>query len=67
MHLLKRESSKITRLKGRAGLGYRSFDSAERPLQGVEAVHMIRTGQELYKADKQEHARFVASLLQTVT
>src|ERR1043165_8810941 len=29
----------------RACLGYRSFDTAERTLQGVEAMNMIRTGQ----------------------
>jgi len=29
----------------RAALGYRSFDTAERTLQGVEAMNMIRKGQ----------------------
>jgi transposase, IS6 family len=38
----------------RACLGYRSFDTAERMLQGVEAVNMMRKGQ----------AKFVKSLFQ---
>jgi transposase-like protein len=48
----------------RACLGYRSFDTAERTLQGVEAVNMIRKGQvkRLDRSDAMGQARFVESL-----
>jgi transposase-like protein len=50
----------------RAWLGYRSFDTAELTLQGVEAVNMIRKGQvkRLDKYDAVGHAEFVESLFQ---
>jgi transposase, IS6 family len=50
----------------RACLGYRSFDTAERTLQGVEAVNMIRKGQvkRLVGNDAIGQAKFVASLFQ---
>jgi len=48
----------------RACLGYRSFDPAERTLQGVEAVNMIRKGQvkRLDGNDAMGQAKFVESL-----
>jgi IS6 family transposase len=48
----------------RACLGYRSFDTAERTLQGVEAVNMIRKGQvkRLDIGDAIGQAKFVQSL-----
>jgi transposase-like protein len=48
----------------RACMGYRSFDTAERTLQGVEAVNMIRKGQvkRLDKSDAMGEAKFVESL-----
>lgn len=48
----------------RACLGYRSFDTAERTLQGVEAVNMIRKGQvkRLDRSDSIGQAMFVESL-----
>jgi IS6 family transposase len=48
----------------RACLGYRSFDTAERTLQGVEAVNMMRKGQvkRLDRNDAMEQAKFVESL-----
>ena len=50
----------------RACLGYRSFDTAERTLQGVEAMNMIRKGQvkRLSEKDATGQAKFVASLSQ---
>jgi len=50
----------------RACPGYRSFDTAERTIQGVEAINMIRKGQlkRISKDDAQGQAKFVASLFQ---
>ena len=50
----------------RACLGYRSFDTAERTQQGVEAVNMIRKGQvkRLDRYDAIGHAKFVEGLFQ---
>ena len=48
----------------RACLGYRSFDTAERTLQGIEAVNMMRKGQvkRLDKNDTTGQAKFIDSL-----
>lgn len=48
----------------RACLGYCSFDTAERTLQGVEVMNMIRKGQvkRLDRSDAKGHAKFVESL-----
>ena len=48
----------------RACLGYRSFDTAERTIQGVEAVNMMRKGQvkRLGGNDAVGQAEFIASL-----
>lgn len=50
----------------RACLGYRSFDTAERTLQGVEAMNMMRKGQvkRLDRSDAMGQAKFVESLFQ---
>jgi transposase-like protein len=50
----------------RACLGYRSFDTAERTIQGVEAIYMMRKGQvkRLERRDAAGQAKFVASLFQ---
>jgi transposase, IS6 family len=50
----------------RACLGYRSFDTAERTIQGVEAMNMMRKGQvkRLDRSDAIGQAKFVASLFQ---
>jgi transposase, IS6 family len=50
----------------RACLGYRFFDTAERTLQGVEAVNMMRKGQvkRLDRSDAMGQAKFVAGLFQ---
>jgi IS6 family transposase len=48
----------------RACLGYRTFDTAGRTIQGVEAVNMLRKGQvkRLDGSDAMGQAEFVASL-----
>jgi transposase, IS6 family len=48
----------------RACLGYRSFDTAERTQQGVEAMNMIRKGQlkRIGRDDVMVQAKFVESL-----
>lgn len=50
----------------RACLGYRSFDTAERTIQGVEALNMMRKGQvkRLDRSGAMGQAKFVASLFQ---
>jgi transposase, IS6 family len=50
----------------RTCLGYRSFDTAERTLQGIEAVNMMRKGQvkRLNRSDAVGQAKFVSSLFQ---
>ena len=50
----------------RACHGYRSFDTAERTLQGVEAMNMMRKGQvkRLDRRDAAGQAKFVTSLFQ---
>src|SRR3954449_6920012 len=57
-------SSRITaRFKRRvnASLGFRSFDGAQRTIQGYEAMHMIRKGQVrwLAKDDIAAQVRFI--------
>ena len=48
----------------RACLGYRSFDTAERTLQAVQAVNMLRKGQvkRLDRSNAVGQAKFVESL-----
>jgi IS6 family transposase len=48
----------------RACLSYRSFDTAERTLQGVEAVNRMRKGQvkRVDKSDAMGQSKFVESL-----
>jgi len=50
----------------RACLGYHSFGTAERTLQGVEAMNMIRKGQvkRSDRSDAMGQAKFVESLFQ---
>jgi transposase-like protein len=50
----------------RACLGYRAFDTAERTLQGVEVVNMMRKGQvkRLDGSDALGQAQFVLNLFQ---
>jgi transposase-like protein len=39
------QDHRFVKKRVRACLGYRSFDTAERTLQGVEAMNMMRKGQ----------------------
>ena len=47
-------------------MGYRSFDTAQRTLSGIEVVNMLRKGQvkRVAKGDGLAQARFVANLFQ---
>jgi IS6 family transposase len=47
-----------------ASLGFRSFDGAQRTIQGYEAMNMIRKGQVrwLAKGDITEQVRFIKSI-----
>jgi hypothetical protein len=60
------QDQRFIKKRVRACLGYRSFDTAERTLQGVEAVNMIRKGQvkKVGGNDAMEQAKFVADLFQ---
>jgi transposase, IS6 family len=60
------QDHRFVKKRVRASLGYRWFDTAERTLQGVEAVNMIRKGQvkRLDKSDAVGQAKFVESLFQ---
>ena len=53
----------------RACLGYRSFDTAERTIQGVEAINMMRKGQvkRLDRSDAVGQAKFIGSLFGVAT
>src|ERR671926_810733 len=58
------QDHRFVKKRVRACLGYRSFDTAERTLQGVEAMNMIRKGQvkRLNRSDAMGQAKFVKSL-----
>ena len=58
------QDDRFIKKRVRACLGYRSFDTAERTLQGVEAVNMMRKGQvkRLGSRDAVGQAKFVESL-----
>jgi IS6 family transposase len=58
------QDHRFAKKRVRACLGYRSFDIAERTIQGVEAINMRRKGQvkRLDRSDAMEQAKFVESL-----
>lgn len=58
------QDQRFIKKRVRACLGYRSFATAERTLQGVEAVNMIRKGQvkRLDGNDAMGQAKFIESL-----
>ena len=60
------QDHRFIKKRARACLGYRSFDTAERTIQGVEAMNMIRKGQlkRISRDDARGQAKFVASLFQ---
>lgn len=61
-----KQDHRFIKKRVRACLGYRSFDTAERTLQGVEAMHMMMKGQlkRISRDDAQHQTKFVASLFQ---
>jgi transposase-like protein len=60
------QDHRFIKKKVRACLGYRSFETAERTLQGVEAMNMMRKGQvkRLDGNDSMGQAKFIQSLFQ---
>jgi transposase-like protein len=58
------QDHRFIRWRWRACLCFRSFDTAERTIQGIEAANMMRKGQvkRLVGGDAMGQARFVASL-----
>jgi transposase, IS6 family len=60
------QDHRFTKKRVRGCSGYRSFDTAERTIQGVETVNMMRKGQvkRLDRSDAMGQAKFVASLFQ---
>jgi transposase, IS6 family len=60
------QDHRFVRRRWRAMQCFRSFHTAERTLEGVEAMHMMRKGQikRLAGSDVQGQAKFVASLFQ---
>ena len=63
------QDHRFVKKRVRACLGYRSFDTAKRTLQGVEAVNMMRKGQvkRLDGRDAIGQAKFVESLFGVAT
>jgi len=57
---------RFVKKKVRASQCFKSFHTAERTLEGIEAVSMMRKGQvkRLAENDAMEQAKFVASLFQ---
>jgi transposase, IS6 family len=60
------QDHRFVKKKVRASQGFKSFHTAERTLEGIEAVNMIRKGQvkRLASDDIQGQVKFVASLFQ---
>ena len=60
------QDHRAVRRRWRAMQCFRSFHTAERTLEGIESMHMLRKGQvkRLAGSDAQGQARFVASLCQ---
>jgi IS6 family transposase len=60
------QDHRFVKKRVRACLGYRSFDTAEQTIQGVEAINMMRKGQvkRLGRSDAIGQAEFVARLFQ---
>ena len=58
------QDHRFIKKKARASQGFKSFHTAERTLEGIEAINMIRKGQvkRLSGNDAQGQAKFVASL-----
>ena len=60
------QDHRFIKKKVRASQCFKSFHTAERTLEGIEAMHMLRKGQvkRLSGSDVKGQARFVASLFQ---
>ena len=60
------QDHRFVKKRVRAAMGYRSFDTAERTIQGVEAVNMMRKGQVkgLDRSNAASQAKFVESLFE---
>jgi transposase-like protein len=60
------QDHRFIKKKVRASQCFKSFHTAERTLEGIEAVNMIRKGQvkRLAGSDSQGQAKFVSSLFQ---
>jgi transposase-like protein len=58
------QDHRFVKKKVRASQCFKSFHTAERTLEGIEAINMMRKGQvkRLAGSDAQEQAKFVASL-----
>jgi IS6 family transposase len=58
------QDHRFVKKRVRVCLGYRSFDTAERTLQGIEAVNMMRKGQvkRLDRSDAIGQSKFIESL-----
>ncbi len=63
------QDHRFVKKKVRASQCFKRFHTAERTLEGIEAVNMIRKGQvkRLAGSDVQAQAKFVASLFQIAT
>jgi transposase-like protein len=62
------QDHRFIKKKVRASQCFKGFPTAERTLEGIEAVNMIRKGQvkRLAVSDAQGQAKFIASLFQIV-
>jgi transposase-like protein len=60
------QDHRFVKKKVRASQCFKSFDTAERTLEGIESINMMRKGQikRLAGNDAQGQAKFVASLFQ---
>jgi transposase-like protein len=58
------QDHRFVKMKVRASQCFKSFHTAERTLEGIEAVNMIRKGQvkRLAGSDAQGEAKFITSL-----
>ena len=65
--LLVEQDRRLIKKKVRASQCFKSFHTAERTLEGIESINMMRKGQvkRLAGSDAMGQAKFVASLFQT--
>ena len=63
-HNIIEQDHRFIKKRVRAGQGFRSFNTAERTLSGIEAMHMTRKGQVkgITRDDAAGQARFISSL-----